>query len=250
MRVSAKQSRGPAEIAATGCRWSAILYLVCSLLTIFPATGCMYGSPFRYREWEDEERFGTTFSDRLKVVQGLSAQAESVSAAEREEISRDLARRISLESNELMRMELVRTLGAYRTDASYNALAQAANDPAPRVRRVACERLGNSGRPEAVAILSNALQTDSSGDVRMAATRSLGKLGDPKATTALARALDDGNPAMQRRAMESLASVSGQNLGENVAAWKNYTRNYLGEGQEAIATQSRPSQVQPAGGTY
>jgi hypothetical protein len=55
---------------------------------------------------------------------------------------------------------------------------------------------------------------------------------------------------MQRRAMESLAKVSGKQLGTDLAAWKSYTRNYLGEGQEAIASQRGPAQVVPASGTY
>jgi len=224
--------------------------VACVMLGLGASVGCHYSSPFRYQEWEDEARFGATFNDRLAVVRKLASQADRTPSAEREVIAQDLARRITQESNELMRMELVRALGAYKTDSSYQALTLAANDPAPRVRRIACERLGEFRRSEAIGILAEAMRNDPSSDVRMAAARSLGEIGDPRATEVLAIALDDGNPAMQRRAMRSLASVSGQNLGDNVAAWKNYTRNYLGEGQESIASQNRPANVVPAGRNY
>jgi len=220
------------------------------LVAVLLAAGCHYGSPFRYEEWPDEERFGATFDERLEVVRGLAASAPGASAAEQERIAADLARRVTLESNELMRMELIRTLGAYPTESSFSALAQAANDSAPRVRRVACEQLGNFRRPRSIQILAAAMHNDTDSDVRLAAARSLGELEDPNATSALARALDDANPAMQRRAMRSLAKVSGEDLGDNVAAWKAYTRNHLGEGQQAIARQDGPAPIVPLDGSY
>ena len=214
------------------------------------AAGCNYSSPFRYQEWEDENRFGATFDDRLKVVRGLASTADRVSAAEREEISQDLARRIMLESNPLMRMELVRTISAYRTDAAYGALLQAANDQSDRVRRVACQGLGEFRRADAVEVLAAALQNDASNEVRMAAAQALGTLGHESAARPLATVLDDANPAMQRSAMRSLAQVTGRDLGENVAAWKGFTRDYLGEGEQSIASQQLPAEIVPAGGTY
>jgi hypothetical protein len=250
IEASSNKTRIPSHPSPALRRVALVFWLIVALIGLCLLSGCHYNSPFRYQEWADEQRFGATFEDRLEVVRGLAASAQQVSPAEQEKISQDLAARVGRESNELMRMELIRTLGAYPTEAAFQALAQAANDPAPRVRRVACEQLGSGARPEAVQILANALQSDAASDVRMAAARSLGELGDPRATAALARALDDGNPAMQRRAMRSLANVSQQDLGNNVVAWKNYTRDYLGEGQQAIASQTGPAQVVPAGGNY
>jgi HEAT repeat protein len=74
----------------------------------------------------------------------------------------------------------------------------------------------------AVPQLQEIIGSDTNVDVRLSATKALGNFSGRQAVSAISLALNDSDPALQLRAMESLASASGENLGLNVGAWKNY----------------------------
>ena len=61
-------------------------------------------------------------------------------------------------------------------------------------------------------------------DVRLAAARDMGQTKDATAITALADALSDSDPAMQRRAVESLRALSKKDFGNDVSAWQQYAK--------------------------
>ena len=95
------------------------------------------------------------------------------------------------------------------------------------VEIAACEAWGHRAGPEAVDVLSQALAGDPDIDIRLAAARALGKTGDGAAMAALAGALEDRDPALQYRAIRSLASVTDQNFGDDVNRWREYCRDEI-----------------------
>jgi hypothetical protein len=77
---------------------------------------------------------------------------------------------------------------------------------------------------ESIQILQQMIGGDTDVDIRLAATRALQHSKGPQAIQALALALDDPNPALQLRAAESLAVVTGERLGNDIGAWREYVR--------------------------
>ena len=73
-------------------------------------------------------------------------------------------------------------------------------------------------------MLADMLAHDRDKDVRMAAARGLGQSHEQIAKQALGAALDDNDPAMQHRAMVSLKTVTGKDLGNDVDKWRQYVK--------------------------
>jgi HEAT repeat protein len=94
--------------------------------------------------------------------------------------------------------------------------------------------LGAQGDPGTVKNLERTLRADNDQDVRLAATEGLGGIKTPDSIQALSIALEDQDPALQFVAVESLKSVSGQDFGGDVRAWRQYAT-----GQDP-AIQERP----------
>jgi HEAT repeat protein len=100
----------------------------------------------------------------------------------------------------------------------------ALSDSAPTVRVAACRALGQIPAPEAQAALLEALNSDTDIDVRLAAADALKNFPNRQTIDGLAVALDDRDPALQYRAMQTLSEVTGQSLGNSVAAWRQYVQ--------------------------
>ena len=108
----------------------------------------------------------------------------------------------------------------------------ALEDPDERVRTEACRVWSKRGGDEAVELLATRFRTDAELDVRLQALRMLGELKDKDAIPVLARALEDGDPAVQYRAVSSLKQVSGRDLGNDVNAWREWTADPNGKAGE------------------
>jgi HEAT repeat protein len=80
--------------------------------------------------------------------------------------------------------------------------------------------------------LATRFQTDTDLDVRLRALKMLGELKDKEAIPVLARALEDGDPAVQYRAVASLKQVSGRDLGNDVNAWREWAADPEGDKAE------------------
>jgi HEAT repeat protein len=106
------------------------------------------------------------------------------------------------------------------------AVLQAAlGDTEVDVRVAACHAWGQRKGPEAVEHLTRVIASDTNIDVRLAATRALGETRERGAIAPLAEALVDADPAMQHRAVESLRSVTGEDFGSDVNAWRQYAQS-------------------------
>ena len=71
-----------------------------------------------------------------------------------------------------------------------------------------------------MASLANVLRVEKDIDVRLAATEALGKIKSPEAIQALVIALDDRDPALQYVGVQSMKSITGQDYGPDVQAWR------------------------------
>jgi HEAT repeat protein len=165
-----------------------------------------------------------TPQDRHKELVELAKDAGDKSPAEQERIVAELAKEIQHEEDAMMRRQILRTLGEYRTPLAMAILEAGLKDTDLEVRRVACNSIGTQGGPQAVQALTYVFNSDTEKDVRIAAVKALGQTADKAAMTPLAEALVDPNPAIQFRAQESLRTVSGRDYGNNVQAWREYAK--------------------------
>jgi len=163
-----------------------------------------------------------TPQERVEKLRELTNAARNGGAAEQERISAELAQAIQTEEDPLLRAEILRVLAVCRTPTAAAVLTAAMRDADHDVRVVCCEAWGQRGGEEAARALTDLLANDQNIDVRLAAARALGEVGDPAAATALATALEEGDPAMQYRAVQSLRAVSGRDFGNDANAWREF----------------------------
>ena len=93
-----------------------------------------------------------------------------------------------------------------RNERDLEVLAEALDDPDPRVREMAIRALDKIRDDSAVDLLIQAL-TDSSAESRRRAARALGKIEDPRAIQALGTALDDEDPEVRQGVIEALGDI-------------------------------------------
>jgi HEAT repeat protein len=162
--------------------------------------------------------------ERVEQLRKLSETAASATPAQRQQVSDQLATAIRTEKDPLLRLEIIRTLGHYPGPAADAILKAALSDSEAHIRAVACEAWGKRNDAQAVALLSDSLRSDADADVRIAAAKALGETKNPAAVAALGDALNDGDPAMQYRAVLSLRETTGKDFGESVERWQQYVK--------------------------
>jgi HEAT repeat protein len=135
-----------------------------------------------------------------------------------------LTKNIRTEPDPLIRGEIVKTLGEYAIDTAEPVLRAALQDPDADVRITACEAWAKRPNAQAAELLVGILKNDTEQDVRLAAARSLGQTKDQRAIVALGGVLGESDPAMQRRAVMSLQTITGKDLGNNVDRWEKYVK--------------------------
>jgi HEAT repeat protein len=188
------------------------------LLSAGCARNAMETSAFRL-PWQDvPEKIPGVKAPNERIAE-LKAIAKNKHSAEQ---GAQLAAEIQHEQDPLVRLYIVRALAAIPGDKASAVLHAGLEDPEESVRIACCEAWGQRGGSEAVEELSTVLRAESSVDVRMAAARALGLTKQPTAVKPLAEVLADNDPAMQRRAIESLKGVSGKDYGYDVQAWRQY----------------------------
>ncbi len=165
-----------------------------------------------------------TQNDRVAALRELAEASDEQSAAAQQQISVNIASKFGSEKKPLVRVEMVRTLENYDTPTASQTLAQALRDADAEVRAAACEAWRKRGGEEAAHLLAEVLASDTDVDVRLAAVEALGELESSHVVPALAVALDDRDPALQYRAMQALENVTGQDLGYDVAQWRQYVQ--------------------------
>jgi len=176
------------------------------------------------KEWRDDEKYGATFHTRLEELTSLRKNADDLSPDEQVRTSQQLLHALAADPSPLYRRHVVRTLSALPTPAANEGLRRAIQDSDPSVRIAACEAWASRGGDESLRLLSGVVGSDADLDVRIAATRELANFKSPAAVHALGLALDDPDPALQHRAVQSLKTVTGEDFGNNVPAWRQFVR--------------------------
>jgi HEAT repeat protein len=202
---------------------------VLSALTVMSSLGCAdyewaIMNPWVRRQWAEDEKFGPTLHQQLGDLDRIRRTAPSMTEDQRQRHATQLSQLFQNEPSPLLRGSIARTAGVLRAQASVPTLRAALTDGDRNVRIAACEGWADFGGPTAIEALAGAVGGDTDLDVRMAATRGLGRFQDRTAYQALGLALDDADPALQRRAVESLRTSSGKDYGNDVVAWKEFVQ--------------------------
>jgi HEAT repeat protein len=197
-----------------------VLVLLASLLL----TGCASWSPWSRRDKSvrDQEKYGFTADTRIKKLTERSKTVKSESTQNQQEFTQDLVRMMLEEHDPRVRSKILETAAQYDTAAATAICTGAMQDPNEMVRLRACDVWAKRGGADAVQLLATRFQTDTDLDVRLRALKMLGELKDKQAIPVLARALEDGDPAVQYRAVASLKQVSGRDLGNDVNVWREW----------------------------
>lgn len=206
-------------------------FLVAALLCL-GVVGCLEGplklgryNPIYREEWKKDQQYGPSMHDKLEELVALRAAATRLSAAEQQKKSAELLQYFQNERNPTLASAMVRTIAAFPTPESSEALRLASNHSDPDVRVAACDGWGRKGGAEALETLARMLGSDTDADVRIAAARDLENFRDPGAVQALGLALESNDPALQFRAVSSLKRVTGKDYGDSVPAWREYVQS-------------------------
>lgn len=206
------------------------LLVLLVLLTGSLPLGCAEGplwrtgrlSPLARDKWLAEEQIADTLFERKRSMNSLVETARAGSTESMNQAAGELHQIVRRDPVLLLRLHAVKLLGDLNCPASVAALRDAAGDPDADVRIAAVKSWQKFPGNVAVTELQGIIQADTDTDVRMAATRSLGSFTGTNAVQALSFALTDNDPALQVRATESLARVTGENIGPDVARWQDY----------------------------
>jgi HEAT repeat protein len=166
----------------------------------------------------------TTPAQRMARLQKLADTTAWQRPEQKRQITAELIVAYRTEQDLLIKTEIVRALGNYPGPDADEVLRSAVVDPETDIRLAACRAWAKRGGPEATALLAGRLVGDVDFDVRMAAAKALGEGKDPAAVAALGRALDDGDPAMQYRAVVALQNITGKDYGNDVNQWRQYVK--------------------------
>lgn len=186
-------------------------------------------TPWAREKWAAEEAIADTTFKTKREMGEMVDRAVRGSASDRELAARELAAKATQSPVLLTRLQAIRMLGRLDCETSCQTLAALGRDPNTDVRLAVVQSWEKMPAASAVTALQELIASDTNVDVRLAATRALGQFPGEQSLRALNLALTDRDPAIQLRATESLAKVSGKSLGRNVKAWQEYVAQTLGE---------------------
>ncbi len=192
--------------------------------------------------WQDQERTSIiTPRMRVSAVQEMGARGRDAEAEEQLRLTQQLATQIQSEPDPLVRHAIQEAIGQFSTPLAGEVLKAGLGDEDLDVRLACCEWLGQRNDPAMVGVLRGVLEKDENLDVRLAAIDALGQIQSTASVAALAAAVNDRDPALQYAGVEALKSLSGQDLGNDVAAW----RAYASSEQPEISVAKRPGSWSP-----
>jgi hypothetical protein len=217
------KATGGGSLRMAGARNQRIWRLtLCALVAV--SSGCTSGWPWGGRVTDNVPGI-TPPREQIAALRVAAKEAAKTPPAQREQIAANIAATYQGEPDPLVRLEIVRTLGAYAGPAAAAALRGAARDSDADVRIAVCRALAKQRGEIASEVLRERLASDTDVDVRLAAAESLGELRDPSSLAALGLALEDRDPAMQYRVVSSLRRIAPVDLGTDVERWRLYVKD-------------------------
>jgi HEAT repeat protein len=193
--------------------------------------------------WRDNEHTSIITPDmRAASIREFGPRAEDATDSERLSMCEELAKQIRTEPDPICRRAIQETIAEFDVPLASAVLVAGLSDQDRDVRTVCCRMLAKRQDQSAIAPLSRMVAADADAEVRMAAIDALGKFKSPAAVQGLAAAVKDRDPAMQYAGVEAMKTASGEDLGNDVAAWRQYADTLpqnpaLGAGEVNIATQ-------------
>lgn len=181
------------------------------------------------------EKYGPTADQRIESLTSRAKEAKKAGGAAAVAFTDELARTMLAEHDPRVRCDILSIAVEFDTPSALAICRGALEDPADRVRLAACDAWGRRGGAEAVKLLAYRYETDAEIDVRLRAVRRLGDVKDKSAVGALAKALEDGDPAVQYRAVAALKQVTGRDLGDDVNKWRAWVADPDSEPEWSIA---------------
>jgi len=178
---------------------------------------------------------------RIATIQEIAARGAGAEGDEQLRITQQLATQIQTEPDPLVRQAIQEAIGGFSTPLATAVLKAGLSDEDLDVRLTCCQWLGQRNDPNMVGVLRGVLENDQQLDARLAAIDALGKIPSTASVAALAVAVNDRDPALQYAGVEALKLVSGKDLGNDVAAW----RQYASSDQPEISVAKRPSSWSP-----
>lgn len=206
------------------------------VLLIATSAGCQF--------WPFHTPVRTSYvtpAKRIAAVEALGKQASGDDDAKQRQLTDELARQIQSERDPLVREAIIRAVADFETPMAAQILIAGLKDEDLFVRQTCCRLLGKRRDPSTVAALEDVVRSDEDLDVRIAATNSLGALGTPNAIPAISLALHDRDPALQFAGVRAMRVASGKDLGNDVAAWRDFAVQFR-------SPTPQPRLVQQAGG--
>ncbi|MCH2594792.1 MAG: HEAT repeat domain-containing protein [Pirellulales bacterium] len=194
--------------------------VVAVLLVMFCSLGCS--------SWPLQKKQRTSIitpAMRVAAIREIGHSADEADSLEAERLTEQLATQIRTEPDPLVRLAIQESIAEFSTPLAREVLIAGLQDEDLDVRITCCGRLGGRSDESVVSALQNVLERDELLDVRLAAIDALGRIPSPESVAALAIALRDRDPAMQYAAVQALKAVSGQDLGNDVAAWRTYAES-------------------------
>lgn len=193
--------------------------------------------------WQDNERTSImTPRMRMAAIEEIGVRGSNAEAAEQQKLAEQLATQIQTEPDPLVRRTIQEAIAKIPAPLARDVMIAGLQDDDLDVRVTCCRMLGERVEPSVISALRVALETDSELDVRLAAIDALGKIKSPQSVAALSKAVNDRDPALQYAGVEALKSVSGQDLGNDVTAWREYAASAQ---PEISVAEQRPSSWPP-----
>jgi len=141
------------------------------------------------------------------------------------------------DSDRMVRAQAARTLGTWASPASMEYLSKALRtDDDEFVRADCAAALGRLESEEATDQLVDRLRFDSNADVRVACAKALKLHRKPSAAEGLVPGLLDRDLAVRGAAEQGLRFMTGQDLGTEPAAW----RQFLSQTDDPLTRYGRP----------
>ena len=221
------------------------------VLALLVLAGCAEGpfwragaiSPWARKQWSAEEQIADTLFERKRKMDESVAAVTNQSTAQQEPIAEKLRQVVLRDPILLLRLHAVKRLADLNCPTAIEALRDASTDPNPDVRIAAVKSWERMPAEVAIPQLQEIIGSDTHVDVRLAATRSLGQFTGQSAVRALAMALSDDDPAIQVRAMDSLARATGERFGRDVRQWQAYVGQVDGVGAPVSSLRTANHQV-------
>ena len=206
--------------------------IVIVLATLIPMglSGCAEGPfwkmgaylPWVQAKWQAEEQIAETIHAKKKNLRALASSARSFSNAQKEQAIVQLTQVVQNERILQLRVEAAHVLGELDTQSAEVLLQELMKDSDAEVRIAAVKSLAKRRTETAGKELIRVLGSDTDKDVRSATIRGLANFPGRQTIQALTIVLDEHEPALQYRAMDTLAQITSEKIGPSVPKWKEY----------------------------